>query len=633
MKISLKKWIDSIRRGIDLVKERINSEYKNLFIPIGLKIIIITSLIVITSLLGVAALSSYFFRKDNEVTVMEETLTYSTLIAKKINSDVVSIIDKTRLPLLISSQISNQNEINENENIDIYSLLFKNDPDIICTAVLRKGWNNPSFFLKKRDSLIDTSSILERIKAERPNLERVFDGDSFIFNPSVYFNEPVIGLAAPLETAGNRGSIILVMFSMDKMSDIVESQGVIKSFIVNGLGDVIWHYDSSIARSNVNMASLRIVELMMSDFNPNGQTFYTDETGERYLAAFQRLEFTDAAVISIVPERVAFAAVYKILRIIFYITLISLSSAVIFILIFSRSLTDPIKRLVSAANTIQGGDFSVVVPKTYDDEIGRLSVSFTEMAQGLAEREKIKDAFGKFVNKEVAELALKGNIKLGGERKDAVIFFCDMRSFAEISEKLQPEEVVEFLNEYMALMVECINSNHGSIDKFIGDAIMAVWGVPISRGNDAENSINCALMMREVLIKFNKERGSVQKPIIKIGCGINTGNVLVGQIGSLARMDYTVIGDAVNFASRIESLNKLFGTDILISVDTYNSVKEIFNVEPMQKINIKGRDIPQQVYAVLGKKDDPNCPENLSALRELVGIKHVPGELMIDRRA
>ncbi|MCL1834298.1 MAG: HAMP domain-containing protein [Leptospirales bacterium] len=601
----------------DISKEKSVKSGSRLFIPIGFKIITITSLIVIASLLAVALISSYFFREDNEVKVMSETLSYSTLIAKKIDSDLLNIIDKTRMAIISAK---------DSKNKDIYNtvddLLFKRDKDIAYVAVLKKGANTPSLFFKNSYSSLNESAIIERINAERDSIDKAFKGDSIIFNPSAYLKEPLIGLAAAFDDAA---SILLVIFSMDKISEIIGTPGVIKSFIVNDSGDVIGHFDSSIARSDLNLSSLQIVKMMMSSSSKNGQTFYTDEKGDRYLAAFRHLEFAGAAVVSTVPANVAFASVYKILRVILYITLISLAAAVILILLFSRTLTRPIRRLVTAANTIQSGDFSVVVPETSRDEIGRLSASFTNMAHGLAEREKMKDAFSKFVNKEVAELALKGDLKLGGERKDVAIFFSDIRSFTAMSEKLQPEEVVDFLNEYMTLMVKCVNDTNGSVDKFIGDAIMAVWGAPISYGNDTENAVNSALLMRDVLIKFNKGRGSVKKPIINIGCGINTGPVLVGQIGSEDRMEYTVIGDAVNLASRIESLNKPFGTDILISTDAYNIVKGIFNVAPMKKIKVKGKHDPQQIYAVLGRKNDPNCPKNISALREIVGIDHSSG--------
>ena len=135
--------------------------------------------------------------------------------------------------------------------------------------------------------------------------------------------------------------------------------------------------------------------------------------------------------------------------------------------------------------------------------------------------------------------------------------------------------MVEFLNEYISRMVNCVNVTRGVVDKFIGDAIMAVWGAPVSYGNDTQHAIDCALMMRNELIAFNRGRGGAKRPIIHIGCGINTGEVLAGQIGSEERMEYTVIGDAVNLASRIEALNKPFGTDILISEDAYRLVPNI----------------------------------------------------------
>ena len=181
--------------------------------------------------------------------------------------------------------------------------------------------------------------------------------------------------------------------------------------------------------------------------------------------------------------------------------------------------------------------------------------------------------------------------------------------------------MVDFLNDYMTRMVNCVNSTNGVVDKFIGDAIMAIWGAPVSHGNDTENAVNSALMMRGALIDFNKDRGGDRKPVIKIGCGINTGPALAGQIGSQDKMEYTVIGDAVNLASRIEALNKPFGTDILISEDSYELVKDIFHVEKMQEIRVKGKIEPQQIFAVLGRRDDPDAISSIEELRRLLGIE------------
>jgi len=298
-----------------------------------------------------------------------------------------------------------------------------------------------------------------------------------------------------------------------------------------------------------------------------------------------------------------------------------LTIVVLIVFFFGQSITTPIIRLVGATKRIKEGQYRVNIKPVSRDEIGELTASFIEMGKGLEEREKMKDAFGKFVNKEIAEQVLKGELKLGGERKNAVVFFSDIRSFTAISERLEPEEVVEFLNEYMTRMVQCVNATFGVVDKFIGDAIMAIWGTPLSHGNDTENAVNAALMMRRELIEYNKDRGGERKPIIRIGCGINSGPVLAGQIGSNDRMEYTVIGDTVNLASRVEALNKPFGTDILVTEESFDAVREIFRVEPMQKIKVKGKEEPQQIFAVLGRIDDPESPKTLDELRILLGIE------------
>jgi adenylate cyclase len=223
---------------------------------------------------------------------------------------------------------------------------------------------------------------------------------------------------------------------------------------------------------------------------------------------------------------------------------------------------------------------------------------------------------------------MKGELALGGETKPVTIFFSDIRDFTSISEKLEPNEVVEFLNAYMTRMVECVNKTGGVVDKFIGDAIMAVWGAPISSGNPAHDAFNCvrsALMMRLVLKEFNKNRGGDKKPIIKMGCGINTGKVIAGQIGSNQRMEYTVIGDAVNLASRTESLNKPLCTDILITENTWHLVDKYFITEEMPLVTVKGKEKPVRMFAVINirakqGKAQPH-PETLAQVRELLGME------------
>ena len=159
---------------------------------------------------------------------------------------------------------------------------------------------------------------------------------------------------------------------------------------------------------------------------------------------------------------------------------------------------------------------------------------------------------------------------------------------------------------------------------------MAHWGaIGGGQGNHTENAVNAGLLMRKALLAFNKRhKGSF--PVAKMGSGINTGSVISGQIGSEQRLEYTVIGDAVNLASRIEALNKPFGTDLLISEDAYQEVKGLFKFALMPSIKVKGKSVAQQVYAVIGRKDDPECPANLAAVRSLLGIAVKKGASIAD---
>ena len=185
----------------------------------------------------------------------------------------------------------------------------------------------------------------------------------------------------------------------------------------------------------------------------------------------------------------------------------------------------------------------------------------------------------------------------------------------------------------MTRMVDCIEKTGGVVDKFIGDAIMGVWGTPLSAGtprDDALAAIRAMLMMRQALVDFNKDRGSDDKPIIHNGAGVNTGHCIAGQIGSLKRMEYTVIGDAVNLASRIEALNKPFGTDILISEYTYDLVKNDIVAEAMPTISVKGKSAPLTIYAVLKFRGE-NGPETVSELRQNLGIKPPEEKVNVDK--
>jgi adenylate cyclase len=305
---------------------------------------------------------------------------------------------------------------------------------------------------------------------------------------------------------------------------------------------------------------------------------------------------------------------------------------IIFIYFFSKTLSHPILRLKKASEDIEKGNFNIALKPRGHDEITVLTQSMNKMAEGLGQKERLKKMFERFTNKAVAQKALTGELKLGGETKTATVFFSDIRGFTAMSESMSPEEVISFLNDYMTRMVACVVKTGGIVDKFIGDSVMAVWGAPFTSGNPAEDALNAvkaALLMRSSLIVFNKERVLLNQPPVKIGCGINTGSVVAGQMGSQKhKIEYTVLGDTVNFASRTEALNKPLGTDILITENTYNLIKEHLIAEEMPAVSVKGKTGLCRMFAVINIKDCTDIPgagkhgpKTLSQIRQKLGIK------------
>ena len=220
-------------------------------------------------------------------------------------------------------------------------------------------------------------------------------------------------------------------------------------------------------------------------------------------------------------------------------------------------------------------------------------------------KRQIREMFSKYVAPEyVAQLAEDpSKITLGGRRAELTILFSDIRGFTSISEKLEPHEVIEFLNEYLSLMAAIVKQKGGTLDKFIGDAVMAFWGEPVHHPDHADRAADCALAMQETTAQLAKKWVAQGKPDIHIGVGINTAEVVVGNIGSVEhKLDYTVIGDGVNLASRLESANKEFKTGIIISEFTLAKLGDRFEVRALGDVKVKGKERPVTIYELLGRR-------------------------------
>ncbi|MGB9722949.1 MAG: adenylate/guanylate cyclase domain-containing protein [Chloroflexia bacterium] len=272
----------------------------------------------------------------------------------------------------------------------------------------------------------------------------------------------------------------------------------------------------------------------------------------------------------------------------------------------SARIVQPIHTLVQAAGRVERGDLRQKVFVRTEDEVGRLAHAFNRMIQGLRIKEYIRDAFGRFVSREVSEALLRGEIRLQGERRTASMLFADIRDFTRLSEEYDPEAMVRILNEYFTAIVEVAQAHGGMVNKFGGDSTLVVFGAPAPHPDHAERALETALEMRRRLAQINAERLTRGEVPIRMGIGINTGEVVAGTVGSPDRLEYTVIGDAVNLSARIQGLNKEFPEyDILISEYTYQALpeRERYTMRNLGKMALKGKSEAVGIYAVLGRSE------------------------------
>jgi adenylate cyclase len=221
------------------------------------------------------------------------------------------------------------------------------------------------------------------------------------------------------------------------------------------------------------------------------------------------------------------------------------------------------------------------------------------------ERKKIRGAFSHYVSSSVVNEVLKNpeKLKLGGDMRELTVLFSDIRGFTTISEGLSPEQVHRLINEYLTAMTNIVFKNGGTLDKYMGDAIMAIYGAPVDQPDHAQKACDTALEMMQVLKELNSGWASEGKPVLDIGIGINTGMMMVGNMGSEQRFEYTVLGDAVNLGSRLEGANKNYLTHILISEFTYEKVKDQFQCMEIDSVRLKGKTRPVRIYQLMGRKD------------------------------
>src|SRR5215472_2460595 len=266
-------------------------------------------------------------------------------------------------------------------------------------------------------------------------------------------------------------------------------------------------------------------------------------------------------------------------------------------------LVRPLRRLLLGTAAVEGGALDTFVPITSRDEIGQLTRSFNSMIGELRVKAQIRDTFGKYVDPRiVAGLIDRPEFTdAKGSRREMTVFFCDMKDFTGFSEGMTPAALVNVLNRYMTVMSEPVRHHNGIIDKYIGDGIMAFWGPPFT-GTEEHPGLACLAGFRAELPELIGLRRGV--PEIDIRIGIATGDVVVGSIGSEQTRNYTVIGDTVNLASRLEGANKTYGTRALVSEMTNRFVANLVETREIDQVLVVGKTEPQRIFELLGRKGE-----------------------------
>ena len=256
-----------------------------------------------------------------------------------------------------------------------------------------------------------------------------------------------------------------------------------------------------------------------------------------------------------------------------------------------------------------------IYPLIAEKDHEEIKVGSMVMIENISDEKRMKSTMSRYMNPELAEKLMDGGEELlGGKQSVGTVLFSDVRSFTTITETLGAQGTVALLNEYFTVMVDCIQKEEGMLDKFIGDAMMAIFGTPIAHEDDPDRGVRCAIDMMVKLNEFNAPRAKAGQLCLDHGMGLNTDSIVSGNIGSPKRMDYTVIGDGVNLAARLESACKQYGARILISEFTFNALKATYKTREIDKVIVKGKTEPVGVYEVLDYHTSESFPNMVDAL-------------------
>jgi adenylate cyclase len=350
----------------------------------------------------------------------------------------------------------------------------------------------------------------------------------------------------------------------------------------------------------------QVADQAPAELKSDGEVMLTSLGGEQYVTLYAPLELLaeDPARITLQRSLEAeLAPARRLEQTILLILLAALVAASLIALAVARGVSQPVQALAGHTRKVAGGDYSARIELDREDELGQLATAFNQMTAGLAERDRVRNLLGKVVSPEIATQLLQSDLQLGGEEREVTILFSDLRDFTGLSERLPPAEVLALLNRYLDRMSAVIERHGGVIDKYIGDAIMALFGAPVAVPDAPARAVAAARDMARALEELNAELRAEGRPALAFGIGLNTARVVAGNMGSQSRLNYTVIGDGVNLAARLEGLTKdpAYATPIIVSAATLAAVHPRPHARELGEVKVKGKTEAVKIYALTAR--------------------------------
>lgn len=551
--------------------------------------------------------SSQIFEESSKKSEAQSNADQANARATEVENLILGYIDKSKTV----HDILAHDFATDDERKHALDLIFYNDRDMVNFEIYQMKNGQAELYRRETNESYLQQYKLDRTYIERLRLEKkfplaqVFQNNIEVRNSSQANGAPLLSIGVPFkDDTGLVTHIALVDIRLDRILKAFASLSARTLYLVDADGSVLAHPNDKLALEGASFTHLPIVQDALASKVRRGQKRFLDPVENSWFeGAYSKTSF-NIIVIAQAPEDVILEPARIVRREAITLAGYILSVALFFVFLFSGTITSPIEALHDVTVQVAHGNFDVKARGHTRNEVGELGRSFNTMVDGLKERDKAKSILNKFHGSSVTDDLMKSDLNLGGSRKEVTVFFSDIRDFTKFSEGHTPEEVVEMLNEYFQIMVGIVTKHHGIVDKFVGDAMMAVWGAPQSTGKDPYYAVKACLEMRAELAKLNEIRAARGQVPIKVGMGLHSGPAISGTIGSTERMEYTVIGDTVNMASRIESSTKAFGVDLLISEGTAKDITDRFILDYAGAAEVKGKSEPIKMHKVIGFIDD-----------------------------